>query len=124
MTNSQIKGIGVPFQFTIDGYPRPATDEELLGDSIFTILSTVPGERVMQPSFGSWLRYLIFTNLSVAAALRARSEVFRAIREWEPRVTVEGVTFKIDKVAAMIELTVTWTASGLATNETIVEFPI
>jgi len=120
----QIKGIGVPFRFTILGYPEPEVDEALLTDSIVTILSTIPGERVMRPTFGSWLTHLIFANMTQASALRARSEVYRAIREWEPRVTVLGVTFKLDTVRAIIELTVTWTASGLATNETILEFPV
>lgn len=120
----QIKGIGVPFQFSEEGYPRAAVDEELLGDSIFSILSTMPGERVMRPTYGSWLRELIFANMSVAAALRARSEVYRAIRDWEPRVTVLGVTFRLDFRRAIIELTVVWTASGLSTNETILEFAV
>ena len=119
---AQIKGVGVPFQFSNGGYPRPATDEELLSDSIFTILSTTPGERVMRPSFGSWLRHLVFENMSEAMGFRARSEVFRALRQWEPRVTVLGVTFELDQTRRLIELTVIWTASGLETQNTIVEF--
>jgi uncharacterized protein len=123
MANVQIKGIGVPFQFTTEGYPRSSTDAELLGDSIFSILSTITGERPMRPTFGSYLRQFVFRNMSRETAIRARSEVFRAIAQWESRVTVLGVTFKLDTIRAQIELTVSWTASGLATNETILEFP-
>jgi len=122
MANNQIRGVGVPFQFTIEGYPRPSRDEELLGDSIFSILSTVPGERPMRPTFGSWLRLFVFVTMSQESALQARTEVFRAINEWEPRVTVLGVRFRLDKIRAMIELSVAWTASGLDTNETVLEF--
>jgi phage baseplate assembly protein W len=120
---NQIRGIGVPFQFTTEGYPRPSVDAELLGDSIFSILSTIPGERPMRPTFGSYLRRFVFMDMSRATAIQARTEVFRAINQWESRVTVLGVTFNLDTIRAQIELTVTWTASGLATNATILEFP-
>ena len=123
MADTQIiKGIGVPFQFTTEGYPRAATDVELLGDSIFSILSTSPGERPMRPTFGCWLRMFVFAEMSFETSLRARSEVYRAIGQWEPRVTIIGVTFNLDTIRSTIELSVAWTSSGLDKNETILEF--
>ena len=89
-----IKGIAVPFVFDVTGYPASAEDDRLLHDSIFTILNTTPGERVMRPSFGSWLRRLVFDNLNTLTAARAEAEVRRALREWEPRITVQNVLFE------------------------------
>ena len=83
---NKMKGIAVPFTFNVTGYPAAAEDMRALHDSIFTILSTTPGERVMRPEFGSWLIRLISSNLNTVTALRAREEVFRAVGVWEPRV--------------------------------------
>lgn len=109
---ARIKGISVPFKFTRRGYPESCLDEKCLHDSVFTILSTIPGERVMRPTFGSYLRLILFENINRVTGLRARTEVFRAIGLWEPRVSVQDVLFELEDTT--ITLHVSWTNnSGL-----------
>jgi hypothetical protein len=103
-------GVGVPFKFTSLGYPQACTELQCLHDSIFTILSTIPGERVMRPDFGCYLRVLLFDPINRAIGFRARSEVFRAIRAWEPRVVVQDLLFELKDTT--ITLHVTWRSSG------------
>lgn len=109
---ARIKGISVPFKFTRRGYPESCLDEKCLHDSVFTILSTIPGERVMRPTFGSYLRLILFENINRITGLRARTEVFRAVGLWEPRVSIQDVLFELEDTK--ITLHVSWTNnSGL-----------
>ena len=107
---NRIKGISVPFKFTRRGYPESCLNEKCLHDSVFTVLSTIPGERVMRPDFGSYLRLILFENINRVTGLRARVEVFRAIGIWEPRVAVQDVLFELEDTT--IVLHVTWVANG------------
>lgn len=116
------KGIGVPFRFDDTGFPAPDVELEILNDSIFTILSTAPGERVYRPLFGSFLRQVLFEPMSRATAFRARAEVFRSVRLWEPRVRVQDVFFDIDDTT--INLYVSWSARGNLSAVTALSFPV
>ncbi len=60
-------------------------------ESIFIILETEPGERIMRPRFGCGLRrYLMKPNTAATRALMQR-DVEQALRVWEPRVVVQNV---------------------------------
>jgi len=107
---ARIKGISVPFKFTKRGYPESCVDEKCLHDSVFTILSTIPGERVMRPDFGSFLRVILFENINRITGLRAKFEISRSLTIWEPRVRVEDVLFELEDTT--ITLHIHWTANG------------
>lgn len=115
------RGIAVPFRFDITGYPAHAAGESVLHCSIFTILSTVPGERVMRPGFGSYLRTFIQEPMSRATGFRCRAEVFRAIRLWEPRVRVVDVLFELNDTTIILH--VTWRANGSSLQVTSLAEP-
>ena len=64
---------------------------EKVRQSIFIILDTEPGERIMRPTFGCGLRrYLMKPNTTATHALIER-EVALAIKAWEPRVDLRSV---------------------------------
>src|SRR5262249_53063545 len=54
--------------------------------SIWTILSTAPGERVMRPDFGCGLAELVFAPNTPGTAGQIISAVREALGEWEPRI--------------------------------------
>jgi phage baseplate assembly protein W len=56
--------------------------------AILLLLSTVPGERVRRPEYGSELHRLIFASNDNTTAGLAIHYVRQAIRRWEPRVEV------------------------------------
>jgi uncharacterized protein len=59
--------------------------------SIWLILDTEPGERVMRPAFGCGLRrYLMKPNTDAVRAL-IRNDVARALAAWEPRIELSSV---------------------------------
>jgi phage baseplate assembly protein W len=108
----QIKGIAVNWRFGSKGYPEPATDIELLGDSIYTILKTIPGERVYRPTFGCNLARLLFTNMSRQERVRAANEAREAIRNNEERVVVDDVLIDNDADVNTISITIVWRPLG------------
>lgn len=106
----QIRGIAVNFRFGSRGFPEPAEDIELLGDSIYTILKTKRGERPHRPTFGSDLHRLMFTNMSRAAKIRARDTAREDIRLQEPRVIVDEIVIEDREIEGVskIFLLVVW----------------
>jgi phage baseplate assembly protein W len=87
-------GRGWNFPVGIDREQRilMSTDEENIRQSIWIILATAPGERMMRPDFGCGIHRLVF---SVNNA-KTRAELVEAVRlalvMWEPRIDVLAVT--------------------------------
>jgi phage baseplate assembly protein W len=71
--------------------------EDDIRQSILIILETAPGERVMRPNFGCGIHDLVFTSLDSTTLQRIRSEVEEALRRYEARIEVIGVT--VDEAA-------------------------
>jgi uncharacterized protein len=68
-----------------------AEGPEKVRQSIYIILDTEPGERIMRPSFGCGLRrYLMKPNTTATRALIQR-DVERALGAWEPRISLTAV---------------------------------
>ena len=65
--------------------------DDAIRQSLLMLLSTSPGERVMRPTYGCDLRRLIFAPNDGTTAGLAMHYVTRAIRFWEPRVTLIDV---------------------------------
>lgn len=115
------RGIGVPFTFDTTGFPASVQGSDLIHDSIYTILSTTVGERVHRPTFGCFLKYLIFDPINRATMIRVQSEVRRAIKAWERRVQVTEVKIENPSEGQLL-LTVKWIANGSLTGSTSVPF--
>ncbi len=92
------KGLRFPFAFAKrSGGAQVSTitsmDHAHIHESILQILGTRPGERFMNPEFGSRLKDLVFEpNDSILKGL-IRHYVIDAIERWEKRVYVTDVTF-------------------------------
>lgn len=66
--------------------------EEDIRQSIFIILETAPGERVMRPNFGCGIHEMVFTALDSTTIQQIRSTVQEALRRCEARIDVLAVT--------------------------------
>lgn len=106
----RIRGIAVNFRFGPKGYPEPADDEELLGDSIYTILSTMPGERRHRPRFGCNLKRILFGNINQVTLVQVEVEARQAIERWERRVVVDQILVRDE--ASRIVVEVVWRPKG------------
>ncbi len=63
--------------------------------SIYLIVMTVPGERVLRPEFGCRIHELIFDPINKQTMITAKRYVEEAIRRWEPRISVEELVVDV-----------------------------
>ena len=68
-----------------------SSGEEKVEQSIFLILGTRVGERVMRPTFGSRLHELLFAPSDARTLGLAEKYVIDALRFWEPRIELVDV---------------------------------
>ncbi len=74
-----------------DGALRLAQYDESVRQSIWIILSTARGERVMRPDFGCGIYNFVFETNSAATAGKLVQEVRRSLLLHEPRIDVHEV---------------------------------
>jgi len=85
-------GWSFPPQFNKnDGSVQMDSEETDIHNSIFIILSTRLGERVMRPSFGAAIEDLIFSPLDAILKTKMIDDIKTAIIFHEPRVKVINV---------------------------------
>ena len=59
--------------------------------SVWIILSTAKGERVMRPDFGCGIHELVFDTVTASTSGRVVSAVREALLRFEPRIDVRDV---------------------------------
>lgn len=80
-----------PVKLDNKGQVVTAKYEDCVRQSIWTILSTAKGERLMRPDFGCGIHDLVFASNSAATIGAIVSDVTEALIEWEPRIDVLNV---------------------------------
>ncbi|MCU0516531.1 MAG: GPW/gp25 family protein [Oscillatoria sp. Prado101] len=70
---------------------KMARYDDCVRQSIWTILSTAYGERVMRPDFGCGIHNLVFASNSAGTIGQVVSAVQQALTQWEPRIDVLDV---------------------------------
>jgi phage baseplate assembly protein W len=91
---NEFLGIGwnLPVALDDDDRLRMASDgEEGIRQSIWMILSTAPGERLMRPDFGCGIHDMVFGVSSAGTANAVAGAVRKALATWEPRIDVLDV---------------------------------
>ena len=78
------------------GNVKKKINNDAIVQSIKTILSTIPGERIMNPEFGSTLRYILFDPMDDITNDLIQKEIEAAIERWEDRIVVTEVISEID----------------------------
>jgi phage baseplate assembly protein W len=86
------RGWNFPVRLSPSGQIELVPGEESIRQSIWTILSTAPGERVMRPAFGCGINDLVFGVNNAATATAVSRAVREALGTWEPRIDVLGVS--------------------------------
>ena len=108
-----------PPRFRRDGKLGMVSDEQDIRESLLMILSTLPGERVMQPTFGCGLRALLFESVDDSLKMRIKDAIVRAVALFEHRVEVELVavhTNALNEALLKIELAYRIRATDTAAN--------
>jgi uncharacterized protein len=91
-TTQQREFLGVgwkfPLQVTPDGKIAQARYETRVEESIYLILSTAAGERIMLPEFGCGIHELVFAPNNAVTLSDVIQRVRRALVAYEPRIDV------------------------------------
>jgi uncharacterized protein len=85
-------GWNFPLQPNINGQVQMARYEESVRQSIWLILGTTPGERLMRPDFGCGIHTQVFATNSAGTAGQIISDARDALLKWEPRIDVLDIT--------------------------------
>lgn len=88
-------GWSYPLRRDASGDVAMASDEDLVAQSIWLILSTAPGERVQRPDFGCGIHELVFAPNTATTAGRVADAVRDALIRFEPRIDVLDVQTSI-----------------------------
>jgi phage baseplate assembly protein W len=90
------QGLSFPPRVGADGRLAWSEGEDNVREAIRVLLLTEPAERLMREAFGCGLRRFLFEPNTVTTRTLIREAVTNAIKVWEPRVAVEGVTVESD----------------------------
>jgi phage baseplate assembly protein W len=66
-------------------------DADAVKQSIIDILLTKIGEREFMPTYGSKLYWILFEKMTPLTEIRIQDEIFIALKNWEPRISVQEV---------------------------------
>jgi len=104
--NNDFLGTGwsFPVELDRDGQIKMAAAEDGIRQSIWTILGTSPGERVMRPEFGCGIDDYVFSVNDAGLAGHVADAVHEALAVWEPRIDVLDVNAFPDQTNANLLL--------------------
>nr|WP_320014348.1 GPW/gp25 family protein [uncultured Desulfobacter sp.] len=95
MADTSFLGRGWAFPPEFSGTDRAVkmvSQEEDIKESLWILLSTSPGERVMRPTYGCGLNKMVFETIDETAVTQISDMIERAVLFFEHRITLDRVT--------------------------------
>ena len=89
---AEFLGVPYPIRKTPFGFLYSQSGVDQIKSDLLALLLTNPGERVMNPYFGTALRSLIFEPNDPTLQLKARTMIINSIKKWEPRIAIKQIT--------------------------------
>lgn len=96
------RGWALPLYPVQAGSLSYADGPEKVRQSIYIILDTEPGERIMRPSFGCGLRRYLMKPNNTATRTLIQRDVERALSAWEPRLSLTRVEVEPGEDPALV----------------------
>jgi uncharacterized protein len=73
------------------------TAEDDIRESLYVLLSTIPGERVMLPEYGCFLHEHVFDLMGETLLTHLKGLIQHAILFFEPRITLENIAITVSE---------------------------
>ena len=90
-------------------------------ESLHILMSTVPGERVMQPGYGCGLQRMVFESMNESTLTEMRNLIEKAVLFFEVRVTLERVDFDTaDTLEGVLRIELEYTIRSTNTRHNLV----
>lgn len=97
------------------------SEDEDIQQSLGILFSTVPGERVMNPSFGCGLKSMVFENINETTVTEIRDVIERAVLFFETRIQVDDVEVDVaDVYDGLITINLHYTIRSINTRSNMV----
>lgn len=100
------KGWGFPLKEDDSTGVAISHGEDSVQESIWIILATSPGERLMRPDFGCGIHRFVFEVNDAATIGQVTKEVRNALIRWEPRIDVLDVDTEVKGRGEMLLINV------------------
>lgn len=86
------------------------SEEEDIQQSLYILLSTYPGERMMDVKFGCALRQFVYEEINQTLFTHMKMVISRAIKDYEARIDLNDVLFDYeDQDGSTIYITIDYT---------------
>jgi phage baseplate assembly protein W len=85
------KGWKFPIKVNSKGGLSYSEGPERIQDAIWIVLGTLPGERLMRPTFGAGVHDYVFKPNSSVVRRQMAAAISEALTRWEPRIELIGV---------------------------------
>ncbi|MFP3271155.1 MAG: GPW/gp25 family protein [Paraburkholderia sp.] len=89
-------------------------------ESLYILLTTLPGERVMVPNYGCALQSFVFASLDANTQTQIRRLVSDAILFYEPRIDLQHIGVEIDMPNGVASLSIDYTVRRTNSRSNIV----
>lgn len=100
---------------------KAVSDEEDIRESLNILLSTMPGERIMQPDYGCRLKAMVFESINESTVTQISDVIERAILFFEPRITLDSIEVEADDLyEGRIDIKLAYTIRTTNTRSNIV----
>lgn len=89
-------------------------------NSLDNIFTWIPGQRVINPEFGSKLQYYLYEGITEENIEKIMSEIRFSVSKWEPRVSIVkvlNVTSVDDKEDNIVRLDIIFTIPSLSKEQ-------
>jgi phage baseplate assembly protein W len=117
-------GTGWAFPPAFDWRTKEAvlvSEVEDIEQSLHILLSTVPGERVMQPAYGCGIKRMVFENINDSTITEIKDIVSKAVLFFEVRITLHEIEVDLaDLMDGLVRLKLDYTVRTTNTRTNMV----
>jgi phage baseplate assembly protein W len=96
-------------------------DDDDIAESLHILLSTVPGERLMNPEYGCDLQSQVFQNINNSTKVIIEDLIATAILYFEPRVRLIAVDVdERGQLSGVVSVSITYEVKGVNSRRNMV----
>jgi uncharacterized protein len=104
-----------------EGAVEMVTGERDIIESLYILMTTIPGERLMRPEYGCALQQHVFEDIDTTTATYLERIIADAILYFEPRIAVNQISIDdLDASEGMRRITIDYTIRQTNTRSNIV----
>jgi len=94
-------------------------DLAAINNSIVTLFNTMPGQNLLNPDYGLNLLQYLFEPASDVIAQLIGDRIFKGIKVYEPRVTIQGINVEVNIDEQMYTVTLSMVVPSLNSSISI-----